>query len=239
MNSREEHAQGFTIVTVSDIGFNHQTLLVPNQDSADFIIDGDDFVLAISDGVGSCSKADIGSKAAVTSCIRVFTLIKNRIVEFKSDNVVDALIDEWRVSLDNENLDDCCATLKAIFKIGHVMKIVSIGDGFIAVASDGLNLLSPTKEMGFSNETDCLCSKIEASDFWINNFNLDSHKPYAVFCCTDGVANCILLGHELDLVKDIEKKISAHMLKKELEALVEEIAKYSFDDKTVGVIKYE
>ncbi len=110
MISREEHAQGLTLVTVSDIGSNHRALLLPNQDSVDFIIDGEDFVLAVSDGVGSCPRAELGSKEAVASCIRVFTLIKNRIIEFESDNVVDALINEWRVSLDHENLDDYLGT---------------------------------------------------------------------------------------------------------------------------------
>ena len=59
MISNEERVNGLTIVTVSDIGSNHQALFFPNQDSADFVIDGDDFVLAVSDGVGSCSKAEI------------------------------------------------------------------------------------------------------------------------------------------------------------------------------------
>ena len=76
MTSREEHAHGLTLVTVSDIGSNHRALLMPNQDSVDFIIDGEDFVLAVSDGVGSCSKAKLGSNEAVASCIRVFALIK-------------------------------------------------------------------------------------------------------------------------------------------------------------------
>ena len=53
-----------------------------------------------------------------------FSRSSSSIIEFESDNVVDALINEWRVSLDHENLDDCCATLKAIFKIGQVMKAV-------------------------------------------------------------------------------------------------------------------
>lgn len=239
MISCEKHAQGLTLVTVSDIGSNHRALLLPNQDSVDFIIDGEDFVLAVSDGVGSCSKAELGSKEAVASCIRVFTLIKNRIIEFESDNVVDALINEWRVSLDHENLDDCCATLKAIFKIGQVMKAVSVGDGFIAVSSDGLNLLSPTEEMAFPNETSCLCSRIEPRDFWTGDFNLDTRKPYAAFCCTDGVANGLVTGQELNLIRDIEENTSADMLKQEIEALLEDISDYCFDDKTVGVVKYE
>ena len=239
MISHEEHARGLTLVTVSDIGSNHRALFMPNQDSVDFTINGEDFVLAVSDGVGSCSKAELGSKEAVASCVRVFTLIKNRIIEFESDNVVDALINEWRVALKHENLDDCCATLKAIFKIGQVMKVVSVGDGFIAVSSDGLNLLSPTEETAFSNETSCLCSKIEPRDFWTSNFNLDTHKPYAALCCTDGVAKGIMEGQELNLIRDIEESTRVDILKEEIEALLEDISDYCFDDKTVGVVKYE
>lgn len=239
MISREEHARGLTLVTVSDIGSNHRALFMPNQDSVDFAINGEDFVLAVSDGVGSCSKAELGSKEAVASCVRVFTLIKNRIIEFESDNVVDALINEWRVSLKHEKLDDCCATLKAIFKIGQVMKVVSVGDGFIAVSSDGLNLLSPTEETSFSNETSCLCSKMEPCDFWTSDFNLDTHKPYAALCCTDGVANGIMEGQELNLIRDIEESTRVDILKEEIEALLEDISDYCFDDKTVGVVKYE
>lgn len=239
MISREERTHGVTLVTVTDIGFNHQALLMSNQDSADFIIDGEDFVLAISDGVGSCTKAELGSKVAVASCIHVFVQMKNREVEFESENILGAIIKEWRASLIHENIDDCCATLKAVFKIGQIMKVVSIGDGFIAISSDGLNLLSPTEEKIFFNETSCLCSKITPRDFWTSNFNLDIHKPYAVFCCTDGVANGIVAGQELNLVREIEENISADKLKKELETLLEEIADYCFDDKTVGVVKYE
>ena len=239
MISREQHTQGLTFVTATDIGSNHRALLMPNQDAVDFIFDDEDFVLAVSDGVGSCPKAELGSKEAVASCIRVFTRIKNRIIEFENESIVSALINEWSVSLNHENPDDCCATLKAVFKIGQVMKAVSVGDGFIAVSSDGLTLLSPTEEVAFSNETSCLCSKIETRDFWTSDFNLDIHKSYAAICCTDGVANGILAGQELNLVRDIEENISADMLKKEIEALLEDISDYCFDDKTVGVVKYE
>ena len=70
MISREEHAQGLTLVTVSDIGSNHRALLLPNQDSVDFIIDGG-FCLGSIGWGWLCSKAELGSKEAVASCIRV------------------------------------------------------------------------------------------------------------------------------------------------------------------------
>lgn len=239
MISCEEHANGLTIVTLSDIGSAHRALLMPNQDSADFVIDGEDFVLAVSDGVGSCPKAELGSKAAVASCIRVFTSIKNKVLDFGSDNIADAIISEWRVCLEREDPDDCCATLKAMFKIGQEIKAVSIGDGFIAISSAGYELVSPPEEGAFSNETNCLCSQTRLCDLWVGGFDLDVRTPYAAFCCTDGVANGIVAGQEADLVKEIEKRTSADMLRKELEGMLEEISAYCADDKTVGVVKYE
>ena len=239
MISREEHANGLTIVTLSDIGSAHRALLMPNQDSADFVIDGEDFVLAVSDGVGSCPKAKLGSKAAVASCIHVFASVKDKLLGVGSEAVADAIISEWRVLLAHEDLDDCCATLKAMFKIGQEIKVVSVGDGFIAISSAGRELVSPPEEKVFSNETNCLCSKTRPCNLWIGGFNLDVRTPYAAFCCTDGVANGIVAGQEADLVKEIEKRTSADMLKKELEGMLEEISAYCADDKTVGVVKYE
>ena len=239
MISHEEHVHRLTLVTVTDIGSDHQAMLMSNQDSADFIIDGSDFVLAISDGVGSCSKAELGAKAAVGACIKVFNRIKNREVEFESENIVDAVINEWSTLLNYENLDDYCATLKAVFKIGQIIKVVSIGDGFIAISSDGLNILSPAEKTDFSNETNCLHSGIKTCNFWVKNFYVDTYKPYVVFCCTDGVENGIIEGQELNLAREIEENVSAEELKKELETLLEKISEYCFDDKTVGVVKYE
>lgn len=61
-----------TFVAVSDTGIHHQVNHIPNQDAVDYVVLEDDFVLAVSDGVGSCKKADVGSKAAVSAAKTVF-----------------------------------------------------------------------------------------------------------------------------------------------------------------------
>lgn len=70
-------------------------------------------------------------------------------------------------------------------------------------------------------------------------FRLDTYIPYAVFLCTDGVANGITEGQELELVREVEINIEGSLLKEELEKLVVSISKYSMDDRSVGVVKYE
>lgn len=51
--------------------------------------------------------------------------------------------------------------------------------------------------------------------------------------------NSIQRGKEIELAEEIEKEIVGKTLKKSLEELVDDIADYSFDDKTIGVVKYE
>ena len=46
-------------------------------------------------------------------------------------------------------------------------------------------------------------------------------------------------GQELNLIRDIEESTRVDILKEEIEALLEDISDYCFDDKTVGVVKYE
>lgn len=239
MNSLEEHYNGLTIVTVSEIGSNHRALLMPNQDAVSHYREGDDYVIAVSDGVGSCSKAEEGANKAVEACITVFLKIINHRCEFIGESIVDGIISEWTSSMSSNNKDDYCTTLKALFKVGQTMKVISVGDGFIAVTSDGIHLLSHTEEKAFTNETNCLSSQVKKSDFRVEDFRLDVHKPYAAICCTDGVANGIQQNKEICLVEDIENSVKADALKTEMEELLLDISDYCFDDKTVGVVKYE
>ena len=94
MKSCEEHVGGLTLVTISDIGSNHRALLIPNQDAADYCIDGDDFVLAVSDGVGSCAKAEIGSRNAVTACVQLFLRRKIGESALHTDSIADEIIED-------------------------------------------------------------------------------------------------------------------------------------------------
>jgi|GEM_PF-1840472 len=234
----EKHGD-ITVVAITDIGDNHRVMLMPNQDSIRFSFYDEDFVLAISDGVGSCSCADIGSKAAVEACIQVFTDFKLRRIPFGRDAIANALLDSWKNLLGDCAPDDCCATLKAVFKVGNSIEAISIGDGILAVTSDGIGMKSPSEEVSFTNETKCLSSRATPNDFWVADFRLDTYKSYAVMCCTDGVSNGLIEGTELKLLTDIEKSVKEDDLEAELIELIQDISEYCFDDRTIGVIKHE
>ena len=239
MMSNEEYQDGLLLASVSDVGENHRILCMPNQDAVGYkCLDGD-FVLAVSDGVGSCSMSQRGANIAVEVCIVAFLRLKKHTLEFKDQTLSGFILDEWRRNVGNEaSLNDHSTTLKVVFKVGSVVKLLSLGDGIVAVSSNGRFQICPIDERRFVNETKCLgrCTRIE--DFWTSDFYLDDHTPYVAFCCTDGIANSIEMGKEFNVINDIEKNIKMSDLKKELEDFTIEIGKYSFDDRTIGVVKY-
>ena len=239
MISRKEQYGDYTFVTVSDTGVNHAVHGIPNQDAAMFVFTNEDFALAVSDGVGSCARADIGAQAAVTSVKAVFCLIKEMQAPIDCDEITEQIIDEWKRRLGSTNLDECCATLKAVMKFGNKLMLFSIGDGVLAVTSRGMHCCAPIDTNMFANQTMCLNTGVQTKDFWMSEFRLDTYVPYVVFACTDGVANGIQEGKELGLVSEIETELSEEELQHELESLVIDISEFSSDDRTVGVVKYE
>ena len=239
MISKEDRRDDLIFVTVSDVGSSHRILCIPNQDSAAFICDGEDYVLAVSDGVGSCKHADQGSSFATHACLKLFNGIKAHEIPFEDETIAETLISQWKERITDNQFDEYCATVKAVFKLGNQVKIVSLGDGIAAISSDGIHMLSPSEEVSFLNETKCLSSHVSPDSIWIGDFRLDTQKTYVIFCCTDGVANGIVQGQIINLIEEIEKGTDSNYLRSELESLVTEIGNYCFDDKTIGVVKYE
>ena len=71
MISEEKHVGDYTFVVISDDGLSHRLSNIPNQDAVMYKIDNEDYAIAVSDGVGSCPKSDIGSKNAVETIRRL------------------------------------------------------------------------------------------------------------------------------------------------------------------------
>lgn len=239
MITKKERHSDYTFVTVSDTGVSHAIQGAPNQDAALFISENEDFALAVSDGVGSCAKADIGAQAAVAAVKTVFCSAKEAQGDLVFCEVPDQTIAEWKRHLGSLNPDECCATLKAVMKFGNKLMLFSIGDGLLAVTSRGMHCCAPTDTNMFANQTMCLNAETQSKDFWTSEFRLDTYVPFVVFACTDGVANGIQEGKELELVSAIETETSEDELQQELETLVIDISEFSSDDRTVGVVKYE
>lgn len=238
ISHRERHGD-CTFVTVSDTGIRHRIHHIPNQDAVDYAAADDDFALAVSDGVGSCKKPEVGSNAAVSAVKSVFLSMRGQVVSEDLSEIAGRLIGQWKERLVGEDPDDCCATLKAAMKLGNRLLLFSIGDGMLAVSSAGMQICSPKEDCLFTNQTMCLHKTVKAGDFWTSVFKLDTHVPYVVFACSDGVASGIQEGREMELVAEIETEIDEAALQDELKKLLIDLSEFSSDDRTVGVVKYE
>ena len=136
-------------------------------------------------------------------------------MEFDQETVADTIIETWMKHIEDESIDDYCATLKAGIKIGNELILISIGDGLLAITSNGIEKIAPLENGQFANQTSCLNKNVKKSDFWVSVFKLDTYIPYVLFLCTDGVANGITEGLELELVCELEKNIDSSLLKEE------------------------
>lgn len=239
MNVREKGNENLLFLSLTDIGYYHIKQHMQNQDAVDFKYSGKNFCVAVSDGVGSCRKAGEGASFAVKACIKVFADIIEERVPFEDSAIKETIINRWKEYILDGKYNDYCATLKAVIRIGNEAKVISVGDGFAAISSRGFSIISPFDDSLFVNEAECLNADVSKSDFWIGDFHLDVSVPFVVFCCTDGVANGVVRGQELNLVREIETQIDLGELRKTLEDFIIDISKYSFDDKSIGVVKYE
>ena len=95
MISAEKRDGDLYFLEVSEIGANHRAMLLPNQDAISSLCIGENFVLAVADGVGSCQKADLGAKAAVEACVTTFEHIVNRTVCFDNAIMAKTLLNKF------------------------------------------------------------------------------------------------------------------------------------------------
>jgi serine/threonine protein phosphatase PrpC len=176
---------------VSVIGPAHRRMGLPNQDAWMARDLGEGAVLAVSDGMGSCSHAETGSRAA---CSAVLETIRHRFGcdAVSLDGLPGAIHQRWEANLGELDPADCSAT--CLFAATHRKAgtiFAQLGDGFIAgLAENGtVDLLTPDKSEGFLNLTVGLASR-GAIDRWQTTL-VDDRKYIALVACTDGIADDI------------------------------------------------
>lgn len=236
MMIRESRKENYSFAALSEVGASHRDLSLPNQDSVAFAEADGDYVVVASDGVGSCKLAHAGSKAVVAACCHVFEALKDGSLSFDSKSVSQAILENWRKLIDGGSEDDYCATLQAAFKFGPQLMFLSVGDGFGAYSSNSRQLVYG--ETAFLNETECLCSGMTVEGIHTDLVSLGNDDSYVVLCCTDGFANGIEEGKELEFLRELETGVDSEALTSELESFMKMISKCSLDDKSVVVVKY-
>lgn len=240
MIHREEYVDNTYILGVTETGKTHTILGQSNQDYYDFDVIDKNYVLAVSDGVGACKCAEKGSNYAVQAVKEVFFGINNSQIEFDETVILERIIEYWLSRITDDQINDYCATLKFVIKHCNRFLLASIGDGNLIAYFDGEVIKASGTEKTFTNETTCLHKDVTIDDFWYKTYEIDNEKSkYTLFLATDGLSDGIVHGKDLDLVGEINDGLCIPELKDEVFTLINEISKYSNDDKTLGIIKHE
>jgi len=174
---------------VSVIGPGHITAGKPNQDAwaAYHHVWGDG--IAVSDGLGSKSFSDFGSRAACLAVARAVHACRGK-VELDHALLSEGIKSEWLSLIAPLDPRDCAATcLFAFCMDDKVVRMGRLGDGLGAIVkTDGsIELLSDDKSDGFSNITAALSPNVKENDWhWLSR---PEDECQSIVLCTDGVSD--------------------------------------------------
>jgi len=146
----------------------------------------DGYVMVVSDGMGSKSLSHFGSKCI---CESVYDVVSNYtfdldVISFK--DIIYVCYDEWKKRLSDYEIKQCYATLLVAVIRKNKISAARLGDGFLAVYTDGkVTCLYDKKENYFANETDCLKEELDREKVEI--VEIEYSEFQGAVSCTDGV----------------------------------------------------
>ena len=192
------------------------------------------YIVALSDGLGSCKYSEIGSQ---TFCEVVRELADSLNCQIHDTDVFLKQVEEdWKISIRHKlyKIEDCHAT--ALFAVigNKDTWFFRLGDGVLGVKFDkGATVLCDLKEDGYLNITDCLgISSMSWEKYRVPTANLQG-----IFICSDGVTDDNDKDNLIDLIEGIYTEYG-NQSKKEIE---EDLSLWvptmkSRDDKTVAFL---
>lgn len=234
---KQEQAKGLSFLGLSQQGESHKKSGKPNQDAVEFFALDDFFMLAVSDGLGSCAQSHIGAHTATTICKQVILEILDERLPFASQSITRRLTELWNQQFPPIISRDYSSTLKAVLGNQSEIFAVSIGDGILIVLSGDEVICSASSESGFANETSCLSNDMKQTVFWTGR--IARRDSCTIFLSTDGVSSGITEGREIEFVREVAAIRKNEKLKNSLQKMLFEISKYNADDKTLGIVKCE
>ena len=234
---RQERCEKISFLGISGKGDTHQKNGKPNQDAIGFNMFEDSFVIAVSDGLGSCNNAHIGAQTAVALCNKIFMEIEDGQLRFRPEDIVKRLSNLWDETFPKIVSKDYSTTLKSAFLKNNEIITVSIGDGLLfTCVNNSVNDLKNTED-AYVNETACLSHGIRPDAF--KTACIEKAETVFLCICTDGVSSVISEGRELEFFNELKKAESIHNLDSEIENMLIEMSKYNSDDKTIALVRYE
>ena len=157
-----------------------------NQDKFTAIAVAGGYILAVSDGVGSCRFSHAGSAAL---CSVFCETAAAHACQIPDENAFLAEIHAaWTKKLTENhlNISDCYATALLAVKNDENIWAFRLGDGFIGIASDdSVFALFDEKDDDFVNVTDCLTENFQP-ELWQKR-KLSCRNFMGIVAATDGV----------------------------------------------------
>ena len=207
-----------------------------NQDSfiAEKVANG--WLIAVSDGVGSCRYSEAGSSLACKAVKKVIEHFGG--IHEDLDFFFETLHKEWIGSIlchpQGYDSSDCYATLLFSYYDGHKLFSARLGDGIIGIsADDQYFLLYDDKNDHMCNETDCLYEKY-APEAW-DILEIESDRINCVIIGTDGLS---IEPHKEESYKDFIIDIYSEYSDTEEKDIIEDMYRWlpqweSSDDKSM------
>ena len=192
------------------------------------------YVVALSDGLGSCKYSEVGARA-LCETVRALADSRNCTID-DSDAFIRQVEEEWSLSIRHRlyKIEDCLAT--ALFAVVGKTEtwLFRLGDGVLGAKCEGKTIvLYDPKEGGLVNITDCLGV---SSSSW-EKFNVATGLLQGIFVCSDGVADD---NDEMNL-RDLVEGIYTEYRIRTKEEIEEDLSHWmptlkSSDDKTVAFL---
>jgi len=193
---------------VSVPGPMHLDLGLPNQDSwmSRHYRWGE--VVAVSDGLGSRPKSEIGSQAA---CLSVFEAAKAywKNPEAKIEDVLRLVHSHWLINIAPYDPSECSATCLFVIRTDGRCLLAQLGDGLIAACGTGCSeshLLSDSKHDSFSNFTESLGQKFRPNQWQCRTLPAEGLNSFAL--CTDGISDDLIIERQIDFAHELFRTYS-------------------------------
>ena len=191
------------------IGPLHIKQNLPMQDSHYLFLSKKCFVAAVSDGLGSKSHSDFGSRVAC----RLFVKLAKSWVSKQKENIEDFIsifFEKWisEIKKSSYEIRDCSATFLGVIYCRKELYLFQLGDGMISCLfeDESKNLvMSDTKDESFSNMTKALKEKVSPNDWIIKTIPADDLK--SIFVCTDGISDDLQKGADISFVELYSKVV--------------------------------
>lgn len=195
------------------------------------------WLIAVSDGVGSCEFSEIGSRAACRSIRELITEYGG--IPQDTEGFFAELHERWLSNItslpEKHDVSDCYATLLFCYLEGNRAFAARLGDGYIALrAGDSCLVLFDDKSDHLLNETDSLYEEHTPSAWEVVDVELDQLTIAIV--CTDGLT---VYPYEQATINQLLDDLVAEYSSASQQDIINDIIRWlpewmSNDDKTIA-----